>query len=80
MVKPTAEQASVEKLFPALAQWVQDGHIETGDQEGFGFVARALGYGGMVFEDDRPDTLAEARAVLEKGLRAWYAEQGIELE
>ena len=34
MVKPTAEQQSVEKLFPAIAQWVQGyGHIEIGDQE-----------------------------------------------
>ena len=43
MVRPTAEQASVEKLFPAIAQWVRGyGHIEIGDQEMFGFVARAL--------------------------------------
>ena len=25
MVKPTAEQAGVEKLFPAVAQWVRGG-------------------------------------------------------
>jgi hypothetical protein len=80
MVKPTAEQASVERLFPALARWVPDGHIEIGDQEGFGFVARALDYGGLAFEDDRPNTLAEALASLEKGIRAWYEEQGIELD
>jgi hypothetical protein len=80
MVKPTAEQASVEELFPAVAQWVRDGHIEVGDQEGFGFVARALDYGGLVFEDDRPNTLAEALATLEKGLRKWYKEQGIKLQ
>jgi hypothetical protein len=80
MVKPTAEQAGVEELFPAVAQWVRGGHIEIGDQEGFRFVARALDYGGQVFEDDRPNTLAEALAVLEKGLRAWFEEQGIEVE
>jgi len=80
MVKPTAEQAAVEKLFPALAQWVRDGHIEVGDQEGFGFVARALDYGGLVFEDDRPDTLAEALAALERGVRAWFEEQGIAVD
>ena len=63
MVKPTAEQQSVEKLFPAIAKWVQGyGHIEIGDQERFGFVVRALDYGGLVFEDDKPDTLAEAMA------------------
>jgi hypothetical protein len=80
MVKPTAEQASVEKLFPAIAQWVGGGHIEIGDQEGFGFVARALDYGGLAFEDDKPDTLAEALASLEQGIRRWYDEQGIDLD
>lgn len=80
MVKPTAEQQSVEKLFPAIAQWVRGyGHIEVGDQEMFGFVARALDYGGLAFEDDRPDTLAEAMAVLERGLAQWFKEQGIEV-
>jgi hypothetical protein len=81
MVKPTAEQQGVEKLFPAIARYVQGyGHIEIGDQEMFGFVARALDYGGMVFEDDRPDTLAEALAALENGLRKWFDEQGIDLK
>jgi hypothetical protein len=79
MVWPTEEQAQVEQLFPAIAQWVRDGHIGIGDQEGFGFVAMALDYGGVVYEDDRPRTLAEAMAALEKGLAAWYEEQGIEL-
>ncbi len=59
---------------------VRDGHIEVGDQESFSFVARSLDYGGLAFEDDRPNTLAEALAALEKGIRAWYEEQGIEME
>ena len=80
MVKPSAEQQAVEKLFPAIAQWVRDGHIEIGDQEGFGFIVRALDYGGQAFEDDKPDTLAEALASLEQGIRQWYEEQGIELD
>jgi hypothetical protein len=81
MVKPTAEQQGVEKLFSAIARYVQGyGHIEIGDQESFGFVVRALDYGGMVFEDDRPRTLAEAMAALEKGLAKWFKEQGIELD
>jgi len=80
MVKPTQEQIRVEELFPAVAQWVRDGHIEIGDQEGFGFVARALDCGGLAFEDDRPRTLAESLAALEKGLREWFEEQGIEME
>jgi hypothetical protein len=81
MVKPSAVQQGVEQLFPAIAQWVRGyGHIEIGDQEMFGFVARALHYGGVVFEDDNPDTLAEAMAALENGLRKWLEEQGIERE
>jgi hypothetical protein len=78
MVKPTAEQQSIEKLFPAIAEWIRGGHIEIGDQEGFGFVVRALDDGGLVFEDDRPETLAEALAVLEKGLTEWFEEEGID--
>ena len=74
-------EQSVEQLFPAIAQCVRGyGHIEVGDQEMFGFVARALDYGGLTFEDDKPDTLAEALASLEKGLRKWFDEQGIALD
>jgi hypothetical protein len=81
MVKPTAEQQSVEQMSPAVAQWVRGyGHIEIGDQEMFGFVARALGYGGLAFEDDQPDTLAEAMASLERGLAEYFEREGIELE
>jgi hypothetical protein len=79
-VKPSAKAQSVETLFPAIAQWVRDGHIEIGDQEDFGFVVRALDYGGMVFEDNKPRTLAEALVTLEKGLRKWFKEQKIEVE
>ena len=81
MVKPTAEQQGVEQLFPAIAQWVRGyGHVEIGDQEMFGFVARALDYGGLAFEDDRPDTLAEALASLERGLAEYFKWEGIDLE
>jgi hypothetical protein len=81
MVKPTVEQQGVEKLFPAIAQWVRGyGHIEIGDQEMFGFVARALVYGGLAFEDDRANTLAEALASLEWGLAEYFKWEGIDLE
>lgn len=56
-VVPSAEQMIIEKTFPSIAKWVQSyGHIEIGDQESFGFTVRALDYGGMVFEDDKPST------------------------
>lgn len=81
MVKPTDEQQGVERLFPAIAQWVRGyGHVEIGDQETFGFVVRALDYGGLAFEDDKPDTLAEALASLERGLTEYFKREGIELE
>jgi hypothetical protein len=80
MVKPTADQQGVEELFPAIARYVQGyGHVEIGDQETFGFVARALGYGGLAFEDDRPGTLAEAMAALERGLAEYFERERIEL-
>ena len=43
----------------------------------FGFVARALGYGGLAFEYDRPDTLAEALAARERGLAEYFERDGI---
>jgi hypothetical protein len=79
-VTPSDEQAKVEALFPTIARYVGSyGYIEVGDQEGFGFVVRAIGYGGLDFEDDTPETLAEAMAVLEAGLARWFGEQGQEM-
>ena len=43
-------------------------------------MVRALDSSGIVFEDDRAATLAEAMAALEKGLAKWFNEQGIEIE
>ena len=67
-----------EELFPAVTQWVNGGygHIEIGDQDGFGFIARALDYGGLVFEDKKPTTLAESLAALEQALAEWFKKQG----
>jgi hypothetical protein len=78
MVKPSPEQSTVEAMFPSVARYVRGyGSIEVGVQEGFGFVVRAMGYGGLDFDDDTPETLAEAMAVLEAGLDRWFEEQGI---
>lgn len=75
----TPRPTNVQEDFPAIAMWVQCyGHIEIGDQEGFGFVVRALDYGGQVFEDNKPGTLAEAMAALEMGLARWFKKEGIE--
>ena len=81
MIKPTADQGKVESMFPTIARYVRGyGYIEIGDQESFGFVVRAIGYGGFDFEDDRPDTLAEAMAALEAGLARWFEVQGVDLD
>jgi hypothetical protein len=61
---------------PVIAEWVR-GHVEIGDQEGFVFVVRALEYGGLVFEDDKSDMLAEALAALEKGPAEYFEREGI---
>ena len=69
------------QAIPAIAKYVRGyGYVEIGDQESFGFVVRRMGYGGLDFEDDTPETLAEAMAVLEAGLSKWFEEQGIELD
>lgn len=44
------------------------------------FVVPALGYGGVVFEDDKPDTLAEAVAALVKGLTEYFEREGIDID
>jgi hypothetical protein len=79
LILRTASPTAVEQTFPAIAKWVRGyGHIEIGDQESFGFVVRALGYGGLVFEDDKADTLAEAMAALEKGLAEYFKRENVE--
>ncbi|HEY0984310.1 hypothetical protein, partial [Schlesneria sp.] len=79
MVRPSKQQAIVENLFPAIANWVQGcGHIEIGDQESYGFTVRAIDDGGVVFEDDKAETLAEAMATLEQGLANYFEQEEIE--
>lgn len=78
LILRTPSSTDVEKSFPAIAKWVNGyGHIEIGDQEGFGFIVRAIDYGGVVFEDGKPGTLAEAMAVLEKGLAEYFENEGV---
>ena len=43
-------------------------------------VVRAMDYGGLAFEDDKPRTLAEAIAALEIGLSKWFRQQRIEVK
>ncbi len=43
-------------------------------------MVRALDYGGLIFVDNKPDTLAEAMAALEKGLTEYFEREEIEIE
>ena len=64
-----ARLPAVEELYPAVAQFVRGGGwIEIGDQQGVGLHARALDYGGLVFEDMTARSLGEALAALDRGL------------
>ncbi len=68
--------AQLEAALPSIAKWVRGyGHIEIGDQDGIGLIVRAMDYGGLIFEDDKPRTLAEAMAALEEGLTRWFEEE-----
>ena len=79
MVSPG--RGHIAEQFPAVAKFVKGcGHIEIGDQENVGFVVRALDLGGLVFEDNKAETLAEALAALEKGLAEYFEREGVGLE
>ena len=43
-------------------------------------MVRALGYGGLDFEDDNLGRLAEAMAALEQGLVKWFKDERLEDE
>ena len=61
---------AVERRYPAVTRFVRgSGWIEIGDQQGVGFVVRALDQGGLVFEDITPRSLGEALASLERRLK-----------
>lgn len=65
----------IEEAFPNVAKWVQGyGWIEIGEQEQFGFVAKALDAGGLIYEDARCNTLGEAMMSMEVALSAWFKE------
>lgn len=62
-------QTAVEGAFPAVAEFVRtQGWIEIGDQQGIGFIVRALDYGGLVYESKTPKTLNQALTALERGI------------
>ena len=80
MTAATGSGLAPHGQFPAIAKWVQGyGHIEIGDQESVGVAAKALDSGGLVFEDNKAGTFAEAMAALEKGLKKWFDEQEIKV-
>ena len=75
--KKDEAKTNIEAAFPNVAEWVQGcGWIEIGDQGYQGFVVRALNEGGLIYEQERCKTLAEAMAALEQGLGKWLDENG----
>jgi len=73
--KKTKQSFDIEAAYPNIAEWVQGcGWIDIGDQDWQGFVVRALGEGGLIYEEEGCRTLAEAMAALEKGLEEWLQE------
>jgi hypothetical protein len=76
--KPAPERPAVEELYPTIAEYIcTRGHIEIGDQEGFGFCAKALDYGGLVFETKKVKSLAEAMTALERGIADWVERESL---
>jgi hypothetical protein len=79
MVSPG--RGHVAEQFSAVAKFVKAyGRIEIGDQEGSSFMVRALDSSGIVFEDTKGETLAEAMTALEKGLEKWFRSKGLSVE
>ena len=65
----SSQSTAVERSFPTIAEFVRtQGWIEIGDQDGVGFIVRALDYGGLVYESKKPRRLAEAMKALERGI------------
>jgi hypothetical protein len=63
------KNAVIDRSYPAIAEFVRNqGWIEIGNQEGIGFMVRALDYGGLVYESKKPKTLAQAMHALEKAI------------
>jgi len=66
---------NLEERFPAIADWIQHGWIEIGDQEWTRSTAVAQDCGGMVYEDKGGKTLTECLEALERGLREHMKER-----
>lgn len=74
------EDTLLAHMFPTIGKWVRcGGWIEIGEQEGTGFMVRALDEGGLAFEDAEPRTLDEAMAALEAGIAKWTKDNAIDL-
>ena len=69
-------QLDIEAQYPNVAKWVHGyGWIEIGETDWQGFQVRALDAGGLIYENNDCDSLAEAMQALEEGLETWFKEQ-----
>lgn len=70
---------SFDEIYPYIANWVKDGHIEVGYFHYDGVFLRAIDTGGVIWKSDKvynnPD---DAFAELEAGIAAWCKENAIE--
>lgn len=76
--KHAGAQATLEQVYPNIAQWVKScGWIEIGQDDCSRSMVRALDIGGMVWEGKAMYTsLDELLRDLENGLIAWQEENG----
>ena len=72
-----------DESFPYVAAWIlRQGWIEIGSNELDNSMARALDDGGTVFVGGGPRTirsLEDALKALEKGIKEWCEENGVDL-
>jgi len=76
-ISTTKPTTNIEDQYPNVAKWVRScGWIEVGETDWQGFQVKALDAGGMICENAKCGSLAEAMKYLEKALGTWFAEQG----
>jgi hypothetical protein len=80
MSTPKRAAVTFDDRYPAISEWViSHGWIELGQNEDSPSLVRALDEGGLIWESQRAyRTLDEALNALERALRKWMKEQGLE--
>lgn len=70
-----------ETLHPYINAWIKDGSIELGNDGYSQMTVRAMDSGGVVWESEEDfKTLEDALGALERGIRGWCEQEGIDLD